>query len=111
MFHRTVSSSTGADSQLVALPSGRVSKSLMELLLLLQHFPAGGHPVYATVSLLTNALHRVRGSRVSPSLFSFVVTERPFLCDTYSSMSVGLLMYLFMNGLLPQCVFTVVVIQ
>ena len=33
-----------------------------------------------------------------------------FLCDTHSSMSVGFLMYLFMNNFLPGCLFAVVVI-
>ena len=36
--------------------------------------------------------------------------KRQFLCDMHSLVSVGLLMYLFMNDFLPGCLFAVVVI-
>ena len=35
---------------------------------------------------------------------------RQFLCDMHSLMSVGFLLYLFMNDFLPECLFAVVVI-
>ena len=36
--------------------------------------------------------------------------KRQFLCDMHSLMSVGFLMYLFVNDFLPRCFFAVVVI-
>ena len=36
--------------------------------------------------------------------------KRQFLCDMHSLMSVGFLVYLFVNDLLPRCLFAVVVI-
>ena len=36
--------------------------------------------------------------------------KRQFLCNMHSAMSVGFLMYLFMNDLLPGCLFAVAVI-
>ena len=36
--------------------------------------------------------------------------KRQFLCDLHSLMSVGFLMYLFMNDILPGCLFAVVII-
>ena len=38
------------------------------------------------------------------------LVKRLFLCDMHSLMSVGFLMYLFMNDFLPICLFAAVVI-
>ena len=45
----------------------------------------------------------------SSSKPSYLV-KRQFLCDMHSLMSVGFLMYLFMNDILHECLFAVVVI-